>query len=209
MTKLKKKFLIFDLDGVLIDSKKNMSLSWKKVQDKHLLHNINFNQYFKHIGRPFNDILRLIGVKKEFNKINKTYQIESIKNKNKIKFFKNTTLVLKKLKQKKYSLNILTSKDKKRTMKFLGKNVNLFNHIECDTIYTKGKPHPDKMNKIIMKSKYKKSDCVYIGDTQVDYLTAKNAKIDFIFAKWGYGKNYNYKYKCKEIKSLLKILHNQ
>ena len=49
---------------------------------------------------------------------------------------------------------------------------------------------------------------MYIGDTQVDYLTAKNAKIDFIYAKWGYGKNYNYKYKCETIKKLLNMLEN-
>ena len=31
---MEKKFYVFDLDGVLIDSKKNMSLSWKQVREK-------------------------------------------------------------------------------------------------------------------------------------------------------------------------------
>ncbi len=29
----------------------------------------------------------------------------------------------------------------------------------------------------------------FIGDTYVDYLATKNAKINFIFAKYGYGIN--------------------
>ncbi len=208
MKKLKKKFLIFDLDGVLIDSKMNMFLSWSKVQNKYFLNEIDFNQYFKHIGRPFFDILKLIGIKKNFDKIKKTYQLESIKNRNEINYYDDAVNTMKKLKKRKFVLNIVTSKDKNRTMKFLKENKNLFNYIECDNSKNKGKPNPYKINKIINKSNFIKSDCVYIGDTQVDYLTAKNAKIDFIYAKWGYGKNYNYKYKCERIKKLLNILEN-
>ena len=50
---------------------------------------------------------------------------------------------------------------------------------------------------------------IYIGDTNVDYQTARNAKIDFIFAEWGYGKKFNYKYKCKNLLNLTKILENK
>ena len=37
-------------------------------------------------------------------------------------------------------------------------------------------------------------------------MSAKNAKIDFIFAQWGYGHNYNYKYKCRSIQEMKNIL---
>ena len=47
MKKLKKKFLIFDIDGVLVDSKKNMELSWSKVQKKHYLQNIKFELFIE------------------------------------------------------------------------------------------------------------------------------------------------------------------
>ena len=205
MKKISKKYLIFDVDGVLIDSKKNMELSWRVVQDHHSLENIAFSEYFKHIGRPFFEILKRIGIKKNYKKIRNTYQIASKKNKNKINYFEKNNQILKILKKRKYSLNILTSKDLKRTKIFLKKNISLFDIIECDDGSGKGKPYPHKMNNLIKKLNAKKNDCIYIGDTHVDYLTAKNSKIDFLFANWGYGKNYNYKLKCLKITELLKL----
>ena len=206
MKRIKKKILIFDLDGVLIDSKKNMFLSWLKVQEKHNLSSINFKQYFKNIGRPFFDILKIIGVKNNFQQISNTYSNESFKQKNHIKFYENTPDILRELKRRKFKLNIVTSKDIKRTREFLKKNLKYFSYIQCDNNKIKGKPNPDHIDLIISKLKAEKHDCVYIGDTQVDYLTAKNSKIDFIFAEWGYGRNYNYKYKCKKISQLLKMI---
>ena len=40
---------------------------------------------------------------------------------------------------------------------------------------------------------FKNTECVYIGDTKIDYLAAKKAKIDFIFASYGY---FNGKLNC-------------
>ncbi len=97
----------------------------------------------------------------------------------------------------------------RRTKIFLGKNINLFSNVQCLQKNINGKPDPFQINKIIKKAKVKKTNCVYIGDTNVDYQTAVNAKIDFIFAEWGYGKNYNYKNKCKKIYDLKKILKLQ
>ena len=206
MKKLKKKVLIFDIDGVLIDSKKNMELSWKKVQNKHSLKNIDFEKYFKNIGRPFFKILNIIGIQKNLKKIKKTYEEESIKQIKEIKFYKNTKKTIKDLKSKKYILNIVTSKDLNRTKKSIKDIKNNFTYIECSNDRARGKPYPDQINLIISKLKVNKSECVYIGDTLVDYNTAKNAKIDFIFAKWGYGINYNYRYQCENIKDLNKLI---
>ena len=204
---MKKKILIFDLDGVLIDSKENMFLSWKQVQEKHNLKQIKFYDYFKNIGRPFNDILKILGIKKNYVEIKKTYDNESILKINKIKYFSNTIKTLKTLKKKKYILNIVTSKDIYRTKKFLKHNIKLFNFIECAGKDKKGKPNPYKINKIVKSLNVKKSECVYIGDMHVDYITAKNAKIDFIYADWGYGKKFNYKYKCNTIDDLLFLIN--
>ena len=66
--KLNKKLILFDLDGVLIDSKENMKLSWNFVKKKYSLET-NFEEYFKLIGKPFQDILNELGIKKNKKKL--------------------------------------------------------------------------------------------------------------------------------------------
>tara|TARA_A100001011_G_scaffold400732_1_gene518073 strand:- start:6674 stop:7243 length:570 start_codon:yes stop_codon:yes gene_type:complete len=180
--------------------------AWSKVQKDYSLEHIKFEDYFKNIGRPFFDILKIIGVKKDYEKVLKTYQRESINQSRHSKFYKNALKTLMLLRKKNFILNIVTSKDMKRTKIFLGKNINLFSNIQCLNKKIAGKPDPYQINKIIKKSKVRKKDCVYIGDTNIDYLTAMNAKIDFIYAEWGYGKNFRYKYRSKNISDILKIL---
>ena len=44
-----KKLILFDLDGVLFNTIKNMELSWNEVMKKFLIKK-EFNQYKKYIG---------------------------------------------------------------------------------------------------------------------------------------------------------------
>lgn len=208
MKKFYKKLIIFDLDGVLIDSKKNMEISWQEVQKNHNIKKIKFEDYFKQIGKPFKEILKSIGIKKNYNKIEKTYKIASIKNIDKIKYYKGALKTLKKLRSNNIDLCIVTSKDQHRTKKILKKNIKLFKYIECDDGKLKGKPNPDKIYNIINKTNYNKRDILFVGDTYIDYITAKNSNIDFMYIKDGYGKNFNYKNKSKNISDLQKKLLN-
>jgi phosphoglycolate phosphatase len=52
----------------------------------------------------------------------------------------------------------------------------------------KSKPNPDMIDLICQKTDKPKEHTLLIGDSIKDELAAKNAKIDFIFANWGYGK---------------------
>jgi len=118
--KNKIKLYIFDLDGVLLDSSKNMSLAWQDVKKK-LNINIPFVEYKKNIGLPFFTILKNIGIKKDYLKIKKIYSESSIKNfKKKTTLFKNTIKVINTLKRES-KIAILTSKDTLRTNYILKK----------------------------------------------------------------------------------------
>ena len=96
-----KSLYLFDLDGVIIDSKKNMRVSWNLVNKRFGL-NISFKKYFFLIGRDFSDILRKLKIKKKnFNQIEKTFKKESIKNFNKYKLYPKVKSVLNYLEKKK------------------------------------------------------------------------------------------------------------
>jgi len=204
--KTKINLIIFDLDGVLVDSKKNMQLSWKKVQ---ILFNIkiSFECYFKNIGMPFNEILKKIGIKHKTDKIFYEYKNESIKNFNKIRLYSGVKKTLRTLK-KNYKIAIVTSKDRYRTSILLNKfNINFFDRIVCFSKKIRGKPFPDQIIKVLRYYDEKKDRSVYIGDMRVDYEAASRAGIKFIYAKYGYGKKYYfYKHYINKFSDIRKIL---
>ena len=135
------KLILFDLDGVLIDSKQNMKLSWNAVRMQFNLTQ-TFKKYFQNIGLPFYEILKRIGIKKNQKDIEALYNKNSIKNFNKILLFSHVRSTLNYLKKKKYKLGIVTSKNQQRTNKILKKfKLNLFDIVVAPKENLRGKPY--------------------------------------------------------------------
>jgi len=93
------KLVLFDLDGVLINSKENMRCSWSAVKKKFNLQQ-SFETYFKNIGLPFFVILKKIGIKDKETDIKAIYNKYSIKNFNNIKLYPDVKKTLNFLKKK-------------------------------------------------------------------------------------------------------------
>lgn len=55
---------------------------------------------------------------------------------------------------------------------------------ESETV--RRKPCPDAVNAAVAAMGLEKAECVYIGDTEVDILTAQNAGLDCIAVAWGF-----------------------
>jgi phosphoglycolate phosphatase len=49
------------------------------------------------------------------------------------------------------------------------------------------KPNPFGVQKIMKKADVVPDEAIYIGDSATDILTAKNAGIDCVVVRWGYG----------------------
>ncbi|MDA9189283.1 HAD family hydrolase [Candidatus Pelagibacter sp.] len=200
---MKRKLIIFDLDGVLINSLPNMKYSMQRT-NKELKIKIDFNEYKKYLGLPFEKIMKKMGVKKNVLEIKKTYSYFSKKKIKEPKINKKTIKDLKILNIN-YDFAIFTSKDKKRTTKILNKYNFLKIIITADDV-VEGKPSPEGIYKILKKARIKdKKNCIYVGDSIYDYQSSKKANIDYLHASWGYDKNLNKIEKIKKITNLLQI----
>ena len=157
---------------------------------------LSFYKYKKYIGLPFEDIMKNMGISKDIPLIKKKYIFFSHQNLKKIKINKKNLQVLKKLK-KNLKLAIFTSKDLKRTKIILSK-YKLFDYVITSDDIKKGKPHPNGLKKIIKFFKLNTKDAIYIGDSYYDYKCAKNAKVMYCHALWGY-------HSLKKIKKINKI----
>jgi len=180
--------IIFDLDGVIIDSKENMEIAWYETCKKHNI-KISFESYFKQIGIPFIDILNNLNIENNQNKIENSYREYSIEFFNKFKFFKNVIKTLRYLKKKGIILSIVTSKDKIRTNLIISKIPIKFDSVISPSNKFRGKPSSDQILYTIAITNTDLSETVYIGDTVNDLKTAKKSSILYVHANYGYGKS--------------------
>ena len=95
----RKKLIIFDLDGVLIDSISNMRAALK-MTSLSLKIKLEFSSYIKYLGLPFEIIMKKMGIKKDIKKIKAKYSFFSKKTIHKIKIKKTHLFELKHLKKK-------------------------------------------------------------------------------------------------------------
>lgn len=105
----------------------------------------------------------------------------------KSKPYDNAFEVIKKLNDKGIKVGIVTNKVQKAAEgisdKFFGNMVEVVIGVKR---FRKLKPDAEPINIALKKLKVKKEDAVFVGDSDVDLLTAKNAGIDFIGAAWGF-----------------------
>lgn len=198
---------IFDLDGVLIDSIKNMEYAWLNTC-KQIKIKIPFKKYKKYIGLGLKVILKKIGVpKKKIKEAIYFYNHFSNIKINNIKFYPNIFKTLKKIK-KNYYIAIFTSKNKFRTMKCL-KFINLkFDKIITADDVKNTKPSPEGLIKIKRFFFKKTNKFIYFGDTNYDYLAAKKIGMNYIHCSWGMGNSGNKRnIKIKKPFEMIKFLN--
>ena len=196
------KAVIFDLDGVLIDSKENMRTAWGFVM---LQCNIKvpFEKYFAEIGKPFEDILDTIGIHHSHTLIKSIYDHYSKETLNKIEFYDDAFDTLVELK-KKYRTGIVTSKSEDRTHKILLK-LPRFDWVSCPRKFSRGKPAPDQLLYTLAHLKVDPADAVYVGDMQSDKECADRAGVKFIHANYGYGE-VQCEHSLNRLSDLIKLL---
>tara|TARA_Y100000385_G_C12955385_1_gene577307 strand:+ start:279 stop:875 length:597 start_codon:yes stop_codon:yes gene_type:complete len=180
-----KKLYMFDLDGVLIDSKKNMNMSWDIVKLEHKVEP-TFEDYFKHVGKPFKTILTEIGITENQCAIKKTYDEASLMSCELVSIYPGVVETLKKLKEDGHKIAIVTSKDIDRT-KVMIKDLPKFDCVVSPKSGLRGKPAPDQLLFAMAMCNVDPLDAYYVGDMQTDKWAAERAGVKFIHVNYGYG----------------------
>ena len=182
-----KKLILFDLDGVIIDSKANMEAAWLAVCKETAI-DIPFENYFSYIGRAFPDIMRCLGVIGDNAKKAETiFRTSSMENITLIKFFPDAADILARLQRAGLKLGIVTSKDKLRTNAILAMLPVEFITVQTPNDRYRPKPAPDHLLAAMALTRTDPSDSLYVGDMMADYDSACRAGIDYLHAEWGYG----------------------
>ena len=198
-----KKLLLFDLDGVLIDSKSNMKYAWSVVQRVAKV-NVAFDNYFELIGRPFSEILKILSLDDNLEDIEDIFKCASLDRLDLVRFYPDVVNTLINMRENNIKLGVVTSKDYDRTNIILSKLPVDFTSIQTPNNKYRGKPAPDSILVAMAEAGVDPKDTVYIGDMLVDFEASVRAKVDYIHAEWGYQSiPFNQVVKIKSITELI------
>ena len=202
--------IIFDLDGTLWDSRKEVADSWSEIikQYDYKRQDVSFQEINDLMGKTIDEIEDILfpDIPKE-----KRTEIlaEACKHENEYlakygaRLFDNLEDTLENL-SKKYRLFIVSNCQAGYIEAFL-------NYYNLDK-YFEDYEHPKKPEtvksdniKLIAKRNNLKNP-VYVGDTQGDANATKEAGLEFIYASYGFGNVEEYKYKIEKIEDLLDLV---
>ncbi len=180
------KAIVFDVDGVLLDSEKAIFSFFKDMLKTFGFPKPSEERINASYGKTTKEwVLDLTGkIKKEkLNEMMKWAHEHYFKDYlfKKAKLFSNTRKVLEVL-SKDYLLFILSNNEKKVLEEILEKYgiKKYFKKALSREDVKKYKPNPEGINKLIKEFKLKKEEIIYVGDTEIDVITGNKARIKTI-----------------------------
>ena len=202
--------IIFDLDGTLWNAIKPITYSWNKVLKERFTNikkQITEQELLEKMGLQIQEIISDLipemseNEKKEFEKIITEEENNYLSNVGGT-LYNDLKETLAKL-TKTHKLYIVSNCQKGYIESFL-KAHNLekfFKDKEC--IGNTGLQKAENIKLVIERNNLKKA--IYVGDTDGDSKSAKQAGIPFVFAEYGFGNTNQYDYKINSFKELLQI----
>lgn len=191
----KKKLIIFDLDGTLIDSQTDILIANNLTLEKFGYKPISYKKIKSIIGQGImGNIIKCLAMQKvkasDQQKKDMYDYFFSFYKKNvyvKSKPYPGIKSLLKRL-QKNYKLAVCSNKLEKLTKIVLQKSdlKQYFDFVAGGDTFKFKKPHPSVLNNVVKKFKMNKKDTLFVGDSEHDYHSAQNSKIDFYLKQGGY-----------------------
>lgn len=178
--------VLFDLDGVLIDSRANMQSAWCAVQEG-CGWDTPFEDYFAQIGLPFRAILDSLGLHTQHDLAERLYRERSIATFHQVRVYPGIQALLRRLSRESLATGIVTSKDASRTALAVELLATPFAVIQPPMPHLRGKPEPDQLLAATAALRIPVDATVYVGDMAVDAQSADRAGLAYVHAGWGYG----------------------
>lgn len=189
---MKYKAIIFDLDGTLLDTLEDLAAALNFALSEHGFPVRTLDEVRTFVG---NGMKKLIergcpsgtpnDVQKEILATFKNFY--AVHSSDKTKPYDNILPMLDELKKSGIKLAVVSNKDDGAT-KVLCKNYfpGIFDEVIGVREGLAKKPAPDSVFEVLEKFNCDKSSSIYIGDSEVDIETAKNACVPCISVTWGF-----------------------
>ena len=174
------KACIFDLDGTLTNTLESMTYSVNLTLKEMGLSQITKDQCRMFVG---NGARVLIEESLKVSGDPKASRIEEG-----MKIYEGIPEMLKALKDRGIHLAVLSNKPDRQTVKVVKEifGDNIFDYAQGQKDGIRRKPEPDGVWYLMEQMQVSKEECLYIGDSEVDAATGKNAGLKTIGVLWGF-----------------------
>ncbi len=212
------KGIIFDLDGTLLDTLADLTNATNDVLRKHGYESISQQQMKKLVGNGLYNVMRRglpedsdpDFVQATYLDLLDAYQQQYM---NLTKPYEGIVDVVNELYQKGYLLAVLSNKREEYTQQLIAKffpDIRFVDVIGESDLIPK-KPDPTSAKMIADAMMLPQRSIVFVGDSNVDMITAKNANMTAVGVSWGFQdvhtlKDYGMDYYVTEPKDLLDLL---
>jgi phosphoglycolate phosphatase len=180
------KYIIFDFDGTLVDSKYAFQTAWNRLAEKHgfgrieseqieELKNLTFKERGKLLKFPLYKIPMVVP------ELTRLYR-ESIQS---VHLYKGIKEMLQHFSEKGFHLAIISSNSEENIRSFLKDNdlSESVSEVMCSSrIFGKDR----MLRKFLNKHQLQTSDIVYIGDESRDILACKKIGVKVVWVSWGF-----------------------
>lgn len=177
--------VIFDLDGVIVDSFAVMRQAFRIAYDEVVgPGEPPFEEYCRHLGRYFPDIMRIMGLPLA---LEKPFVRESYRLADQVTVFPGVRELLDDLNARGTRLAIATGKSGPRARSLLDRLglLDRFDHVLGSDEVPRAKPAPDIVLRALELLRVPAGRAVMVGDAVTDLASARGANVRAIAALWG------------------------
>lgn len=184
--------VIFDLDGTLLNTIDDLSDGVNHVMEVYGFHQWTVDDIRRFVGNGIRNLMiKATPMGEENPRFEEIFQC-----------FKEYYTDHCQIKTKAYDgiMELLDTLDKKGYKMAIVSNKNNAAVLELNEIYfaenikvaigeregVRKKPSPDSVEEALRQLGSKKEDSLYVGDSEVDFATAKNAEMDCVLVTWGF-----------------------
>ncbi|MFD0691929.1 HAD-IA family hydrolase [Actinomadura fibrosa] len=177
--------VVFDLDGVIVDSfdvmRRAFRIAYAEVMGDGPA---PFEEYSRHLGRYFPDIMRIMGLPLE---IEEPFVRESYRLAGEVTVFDGVEPLLAELNRRGVRLAVATGKSGPRARSLLGVLgiAGYFEHVIGSDEVPRPKPAPDIVERALGLLGVRAGEAVMVGDAVTDLRSARGAGVGAVAALWG------------------------
>ncbi|WP_405554637.1 HAD-IA family hydrolase [Streptomyces canus] len=177
--------VVFDLDGVLVDSsdvtREAFALAYQEVVGAG---EPPVEEYSRHAGRSFPDILRMLGLPPE---LEGPFVREGYRLVHRVRLFDGVTDVLEALRARGIGCAVATGKSGPRARSLLDELgvLSLFDHVVGSDEVAHSKPAPDIVLRALDLLCVRPDEAVMVGDAVTDLASARAAGVRAVAVLWG------------------------